>query len=110
MSSIAMWWFGEAGKWDLIAKANLVDPNRLHIGQVLRLPSKDALRTPTGRQAGSRTLSHVVGSGDTLSSIASSFYGDIGRWRVIYEANRALIGADPDRLAVGMRLVIPAAR
>ena len=29
MSSIAMWWFGEAGKWDLIAKANLVDPNRL---------------------------------------------------------------------------------
>ncbi len=110
MSSIAMWWFGEAGKWDLIAKANLVDPNRLHIGQVLRLPSKDATRSPVGRRAGSTSLTHVVGSGDTLSSIAGSFYSDIGRWRVIYAANRGLIGADPNRLAVGMRLVIPAAR
>jgi nucleoid-associated protein YgaU len=51
---------------------------------------------------------HVVQRGETLSSLARRYYGDAGKWRVIYEANRRTIGHDHNRLLVGMQLVIPA--
>jgi nucleoid-associated protein YgaU len=108
MSSIALDWFGDPNKWDLIAKANLVDPNRLRVGQVLRLPPRDATRTPPGR-VGRTELIHVVAPGESLTSIARSYYGDVAAWERVHDANRTLIGNDPDRLEVGMKLVIPAA-
>ena len=113
MSSIALRWFGEEAKWDLIAKANpLVDPARLRIGQKLRLPAKDTVRSarpvPGPGEAGPRT--YTVGSGDTLSSIAEAVYGSANEWERIFDANRATIGGDPDDLRVGMRLTIPAGR
>ena len=52
---------------------------------------------------------YTVRSGDTLSRIAQSQYRDATKWRAIYDANRAMIGLDPDRLEVGMRLRIPPA-
>jgi hypothetical protein len=48
--------------------------------------------------------SHTVKPGDTLGRIARKFYGDASRYPLIVSANRI---ADPDRLAVGRRLVIP---
>ena len=105
MSSIAVQWFGDDRKWDLIAQANpLVDPLRLQIGQQLRLPPKDASRRE-GRVASAS--GYTVRPGDTLSSIARRHYGDEGLWRVIYEANRRSIGPNPDALQVGMTLTIP---
>lgn len=110
MSSIAAEWFGEAGKWDLIAKANpFVDPNRLTVGQVLRLPPKDAEREPIEGRAGESATIYVVRSGDNLTKIARAYYNDAGLWRLIYDANRRTIGDDPARLRVGMRLTIPPA-
>jgi len=50
---------------------------------------------------------HVVVSGDTLSGIAKKYYGDAGKYMVIYEANKAVIGDNPDMIKVGMELVIP---
>ena len=52
---------------------------------------------------------YVVRPGDTLSSIARKYYGDAWAtsWQRIYEANRDLIGDDPGRINVGMRLEIP---
>ncbi|MGQ9661054.1 MAG: LysM peptidoglycan-binding domain-containing protein [Kiritimatiellia bacterium] len=47
-----------------------------------------------------------VQPGDTLSSIASRFYGDSTQWRRIYEANQNILGA-PERVRVGQELVIP---
>ena len=35
-------------------------------------------------------------------------YGDGSRWPEIYEANKKLIGNDPDKLPVGLELKIPA--
>ncbi len=49
---------------------------------------------------------HVVAKGETLSSIARKYYGDASKWKVIFNANRNRI-ADPNRLAVGTRLIIP---
>ncbi|MFJ4872737.1 transglycosylase family protein [Streptomyces sp. NPDC088757] len=48
---------------------------------------------------------HTVQSGDTLSSIARRF-GIKGGWQALYKANRSLIGADPNRVAVGTMLRI----
>jgi uncharacterized protein YukE len=43
----------------------------------------------------------------SLWDIAEDLYEDAGRWRDIYTANRDLIGDDPERLRVGMRLALP---
>jgi hypothetical protein len=51
---------------------------------------------------------HVVASGDWLSKIAQRFYGDMHKWPVIYEANRDVIGNDPNMIKPGQRLLIPA--
>ena len=108
MSSIAVQWFGDERKWDLIAQANpLVDPLRLQIGHQLRLPPKDASRTEARVAAAGAAGGYTVRPGDTLSSIARRHYGDEALWRVIYEANRRSIGRNPDTLKVGMTLTIP---
>ena len=51
--------------------------------------------------------SYEVQSGDTLATIANQFYGDPTQWRRIYDANKDTIGADPDKLKIGMKLSIP---
>jgi nucleoid-associated protein YgaU len=51
--------------------------------------------------------SYIVRAGDTLSHIALRFYKDASRWPEIHEANMGLIGNDPARLKVGMKLTIP---
>jgi nucleoid-associated protein YgaU len=111
MTSIAEEWFGDGGKWDLISKANpLVDPQRLKVGQVLRLPPKSTQREPVAPQTpAGAAVTYAVRSGDTLSKIAEAYYGDKSKWRTIYDANRALIGDDPATLQVGMKLTIPPA-
>ena len=47
--------------------------------------------------------------GDTLSRIAGNVYGDVSpqAWKRIYDANKAVIGADPSQLRIGMQLTIP---
>jgi ABC-type amino acid transport substrate-binding protein len=52
---------------------------------------------------------YVVQKGDTLSHIAGKFYGDVSprSWTRIYNANKAVIGANPSRIRIGMRLTIP---
>jgi nucleoid-associated protein YgaU len=58
---------------------------------------------------GAKTRKHVVQSGETLSGLAKKYYGDPGRekWMAIYEANKEVIGDDPDMIQVGMELEIP---
>jgi len=51
---------------------------------------------------------HTVKPGETLAGLAKRYYGDRSKWRVIFNANRDLIH-DPDVLAVGWVLEIPAA-
>src|SRR5690606_15633690 len=100
-----------------VSQANpLVDPNRLKVGQVIKLPPKPAPaaadatprnNTPTVSNNG-RPI-HTVQASETLSSISGQYYNDPNQWHVIYEANRQVIGANPDRLREGMKLVIPPA-
>jgi nucleoid-associated protein YgaU len=107
LSSIAESWFGKAARWDLIHRANpsLSNPDRLRPGQTLRLPAKDAQRDPARPREDGGT--YTVRSGETLCSIAQALLGDEAHWRLIYEANRAAIGPNPDVINAGMKLTIP---
>jgi nucleoid-associated protein YgaU len=57
--------------------------------------------------AGERT--YTVVQGDSLSKIAQRFYGKADEWRTIYEANREVIGNNPDLIKPGQIFVIPEA-
>lgn len=52
---------------------------------------------------------HTVVSGDTLTLIALKYYGPGAhdKWRVIYDANKGVIGDNPYLLKPGMVLRIP---
>jgi nucleoid-associated protein YgaU len=60
----------------------------------------DELLNPAGGQV------YTVQKGDTLYKLARHFYNDQARWRDIWEANKNRL-ADPDKLSVGMKLIIP---
>ncbi len=53
--------------------------------------------------------SYTVQAGDTLTSIAERIYGKGSKstFQDIYEANKALIGDNPDQIKIGMTLKIP---
>lgn len=78
--------------WQALYAANKAtigpDPDKIMPGQVL---------TVTDRV----DHSYTVRSGDSLSSIAARFGTT---WQTIYQANRTLIGHDPDRILPGQRL------
>jgi nucleoid-associated protein YgaU len=50
---------------------------------------------------------YVFQPGDSLWSVAEKFYGDGNQWPAIYEANRSIIGANPDLVQDGIMLYIP---
>jgi nucleoid-associated protein YgaU len=50
---------------------------------------------------------HVVVGGDTLSGIAKKYYDDAGKYMEIYNANKEVIGDNPDLIQPGMELIIP---
>ena len=69
-----------------------------------------AVASPSPQLAASPSPSaseYVIQPGDTLRSIAQDVYGAADQWPRIYDANRELIGADPDTLQTGARLRIP---
>jgi nucleoid-associated protein YgaU len=50
-----------------------------------------------------------VQPGDTLRSIAHEVYDDANSWLRLYDANRDVIGPDPDTLQPGTLLRVPPA-
>ncbi len=79
---------------DMVSANNLADPNRIVVGQQLRIPSGEHVQ-PIAR-------SHSVQPGETLSVIAQ-------RYRVSTADLVAANGlVDPDFLLIGQRLTIPA--
>ena len=99
-SAIAARYYGAARHWVRIKQANpTVDPDRLRPGQIRTLPALEP--------AGDDQWYYTVKLGDTLTRIASRYFGTSAAWPQIYQANRPLIGVDPDKLAPGLTLKLP---
>jgi nucleoid-associated protein YgaU len=52
-----------------------------------------------------KTRTHIVASGDTLSSISQKYYGNPAKWRNILDANPKL--ENPHSLKIGQEIKIP---
>ncbi|WP_314827649.1 LysM peptidoglycan-binding domain-containing protein [Oribacterium parvum] len=52
------------------------------------------------------TQEYTVKKGDTLTAIAKRLTGS-SNWKQIYNANRSVIGGNPNRIYPGQKLVIP---
>ncbi len=101
--SIAHMAYGNGADWPIIYAANRQtigpNPNVIRIGEVLSIPSL----SPTAGGI------YVVEQGDTLTSIAQRAYGNDKLWPLIYNANKQVIGSNPNVLQVGQVLQIPLA-
>lgn len=85
---------------------NQVDAEKiaLAVGNVEGVESVDnqmdvAIQEPEARY-------HTVASGDWLSKIAKTYYGDANKFNVIFEANKPML-TDPDKIYPGQVLRIP---
>lgn len=135
LSSIAEQKLGAERYWPLIQAANPgLDPDKIRIGQKIKLPSKETILaannkppetakpspqptlTNSGNSASSATdhkaaaggtTTYEVVKGDTLVEIAKKSLGDAGRWEEIFNLNRDQLPS-PDRVRPGMKLKIPA--
>ena len=89
--SIAQHFYGDTSRVAMLAAVNqILDPNLIHVGQVLIIPDP--------------SHTHTVVAGDTLVSIAQHFYGDTSRVAMLAAVNQIL---DPNLIHVGQVLVIP---
>jgi len=52
---------------------------------------------------------YTVRTGDSLSKIAKALLGDAKKWRLLYEANKDVVGSNPDLIKPGQVLKIPKA-
>ncbi|UOG74422.1 LysM peptidoglycan-binding domain-containing protein [Hymenobacter tibetensis] len=57
--------------------------------------------------AAAQGQTYTVVSGDSLSKIAKNHYGDAAKWHQIYDANKSIIGSNPDHIEVGQVLTLP---
>lgn len=68
-------------------------------------PQRETSNSPAPSQA----ASYTVVKGDSLWAIAKRFYGNGQKYGVIYEANKGVIGGNPNRIYPGQVFTIPAA-
>ena len=69
--------------------------------------NKEDKKVFRGRLERPQSMLYKVQAGDTLSSIAEKFLEDGSKYMEIYEANKDLIGDDPNQIKVGQELKIP---
>lgn len=68
-------------------------------------PQREATTSPATAAA----QTYTVVKGDCLWNIAKKFYGNGSKYTVIYNANRSVIGGNPNLIYPGQVLTIPAA-
>jgi len=108
LGEIAKRELGSYRMWRKIVALNKInDPSRISPGDVLRMPDMPVVvpvapvfepTNPVG------TVIHTVVEGDTFSSIAGDYFGNVNLFGKILDANPSV---DPDRMKIGMQIVIP---
>jgi nucleoid-associated protein YgaU len=112
---IAVSQYGNGGLWGVIYNANreiIANPNLIYPNQQLVIPyvapGQVPPSTPAGQppQSGGLRPYYTVRSGDTLSGIAQTVYGNGNRYWEIFNANRNLL-SDPNWIYPGQVLYVP---
>ena len=87
------------------AKLNHLNEARLTEIERIRVALEDAQRD-VARLTNAHGI-YTIKEGDSLSTVAAFFYANGNYWPRIAEANRFLIGDNPDLIFAGMVLIIP---
>jgi NitT/TauT family transport system substrate-binding protein len=88
----------------VVRKEAVLPPPAPPSGITKTAPAGKALSTPAPADV---PQEYTVKLGDTLSHLATRFYGSMDKWRTIYQANAKTV-KNPDYIYVGQKLVIPA--
>lgn len=113
---IAEKYYGSGYNWtDIAAANNLKNADRLTEDMELTIPAvgaKQQTRVESETKMATPAPSEKAGkyttqAGDSLWSVAVSQYADGYQWPKVWEANKAKIGPNPDRLETGVELSIP---
>lgn len=102
LSSIAEQFYGERDKWSIVSDANqglIADPDHIEAGLTLTIPQPE--------QPATGMPSYVTAEGDSLRDVAKRVYGDAEQWQVLFDANRSILGDDPDSIPADTTLQIP---
>lgn len=109
---IALRELGKRSLWRAIARANpLKDPERLRAGDRIKVPLDP--ENPQGKPETApelppapKIIEYTVQPGDTLSGIASKFYGSVRFVDFLFDANRDRLSS-PDALQLNQVIVVP---
>ena len=103
LGTIAQKIYGSRGKWKTLQSENsLADANKIYPGDVIYYTLNESSRAfAQSYEMGARQF-HTVASGDTLSRIASKYYGTQGAWRILWKENPQIL--NPDKIRVGTTL------
>lgn len=94
--------------WNWMAPRLSISCNRLldastknqGIGKLPPIGTGNGNGTPNGKQ-------YTVVSGDSLSLISGRMWQDVLLWPILYDANRTVVGPDPNRIVPGQKLTVP---
>jgi nucleoid-associated protein YgaU len=110
---IAQKYYGSGYNWVDISKINkLSKPNELAVGQKLILPKVEVKTVVTATTTVKPVQEKIdignykVVRGDSLWKIAVRTYGDGFQWVQIWKSNKLKL-KDPNKLEIGMELILP---
>lgn len=67
---------------------------------------KKTTRASSSKNSVKKGQTHTVKKNETLQKISQKYYSTTSKWKEIYELNRKKIGANPNKIYVGQKLVI----
>lgn len=94
---------------DVYYTISLTEYRPVKAKQIIESASVGVKSTAEQRPATEKTApkARTVKSGDSLWKIAKEIYGDGAQYKKIFEANKSVIGKDPNNIKTGQKLVIP---
>jgi nucleoid-associated protein YgaU len=95
------------GNYEIGWITNITDWKQAELGNEYASAVKRTAQCLSGKDGHGRMTKYHVLQGDSLSAISQRVYGNTSGWKAIYDANRDLIGPDPNTVPSGIVLTIP---
>jgi phage tail protein X len=95
------------GNYEIGWITNITDWKQAELGNEYASAVKRTAQCLAGKDGRTHMTQYHVLPGDSLSAISQRVYGNTTGWKAIYDANRDLIGPNPDTVPAGIILTIP---